>query len=300
MKPPHKSDLLRQLGGLFRLSAQILAGLDDERDVLVEPARRPTPAQRQHQYFEAVLRNSPAAIVMLDPSGQIVACNPAFEKLFGYAQAEIVGRDLDDLVTTEATRAESLAYTHQAMTDIVHTTARRRRKDGSFVDVELVGIPVSVGEERVGAVALYEDITELKQMEAWLRLANAALEAAANAIIICDREGYIIWVNPAFTRLTGYAPEEAIGQTMRLLKSGQHDEAFYQRLWGTILAGQEWQGETTNRRKDGSLYAEAQTIAPVRDPHGVITHFISIKQPVTTHIRAEEELQTSKEHGGNS
>jgi sigma-B regulation protein RsbU (phosphoserine phosphatase) len=164
------------------------------------------------------------------------------------------------------------------MTDVVHTTARRRRKDGSFVDVEFVGIPVSVRQERVGAVALYEDITERKQMEAWLRLANAALEAAANAIIICDREGYIIWVNPAFTRLTGYAPEEAIGQTMRLLKSGQHDQAFYQNLWETILAGQMWQGETTNRRKDGSLYVEAQTIAPVRDQHGAITHFISIKQ----------------------
>jgi PAS domain S-box-containing protein len=300
MKPPQKSDLLRQLGGLFRLSAQILAGLDDERDVLVEPARRSTPVQRQHHFFEAVLRNSPAAIVMLDPSGRIAACNPAFERLFGYVQAEIVGRDLDDLITTEATRAEAQAYTQQAMTSIVHATARRRRNDGLFVDVELVGIPVSVGEERVGAVALYEDITERKQMEAWLRLANAALDAAANAIIICDREGYIIWVNPAFTRLTGYAPVEAIGQTMRLLKSGQHDEAFYQRLWGTILAGQVWQGETTNRRKDGSLYVEAQTIAPVRDPHGVITHFISIKQPVTAHIRAEEELQKSKEHGGNS
>jgi PAS domain S-box-containing protein len=283
MKPPQKSDLLRQLGGMFRLSAQVLAGLDDDRDVLVEPARRPTPTQRQHQYFEAVLRNSPAAIVMLDPNGQIVACNPAFENLFGYVQTEVVGRDLDDLITTEASRAEARAYTQHAMTDVVHTTARRRRKDGSFVDVEFVGIPVSVRQERVGAVALYEDITERKQMEAWLRLANAALEAAANAIIICDREGYIIWVNPAFTRLTGYAPEEAIGQTMRLLRSGQHDQAFYQNLWETILAGQVWQGETTNRRKDGSLYVEAQTVAPVRDPHGVITHFISIKQPVTAH-----------------
>jgi sigma-B regulation protein RsbU (phosphoserine phosphatase) len=151
-----------------------------------------------------------------------------------------------------------------------------------------------VGQERVGAVALYEDITERKQMETWLRLANAALEAAANAIIICDRAGYIIWVNPAFTRLTGYAPEEAIGQTMRLLKSGQHDEAFYKGLWNTILAGQVWQGETTNRRKDGSLYVEAQTIAPVRDQHGTITHFISVKQPITDREKGNEELQRVK------
>jgi PAS domain S-box-containing protein len=272
------SSLLRQLGALFRFSAQVVAGLDDDHDSEIESAARPAPTQLHRPYLEAVLRNSPAAIVLLDLHQRIAACNPAFEKLFGYAQAEIAGCDLDDLITTETTRVEARAYTQQAMSGIVHATARRRRKDGAFVDVELVGIPVSVGEERLGAVALYEDITERKQMEAWLRLANAALEAAANAIAICDREGYILWANPAFTRLTGYALAEVRGQTMRLLKSGQHDEAFYRRLWGTILAGQVWQGETTNRRKDGSLYVEAQTIAPVRDPHGAITHFISIKQ----------------------
>lgn len=294
------STLLRQLGALFRFSAQVMAGLDDDHDSAIESAPRHAPAQLYRPYLEAILRNNPAATVLLDPYQRIAACNPAFEKLFGYAQAEIMACDLDDLITTDDTRAEARAYTQQAMTNIVHATARRRRKDGVFVDVELVGIPVNIGQEPVGAVVLYEDISERKQMEAWLRLANAALEAAANAIIICDRAGYIIWVNPAFTRLTGYAPEEAVGQTMRLLKSGRHDEAFYRRLWDTILAGQVWQGETTNRRKDGSLYVEAQTIAPVCDAHGVITHFISIKQPLTAHLQAEEELQKSKEHGENS
>jgi len=299
MKPPREPDLLRQLGALFRLSAQVLAGLDDERDVLVEPARRSTSAHRRQQYFEAVLRNSPVAIVMLDPTGRIVTCNPAFEKLFGYAQAEIGGENLDTLITTEATRAEAVAYTRQALEGLVHAVAQRRRKDGTFVDVELFAVSVSVAGEYVGAVALYEDITERKRMEAWLRLANAALESAANAIVICDREGRITWVNPAFTRLTGYAPEEALGQTMRLLRSGKHDQAFYQNLWETILAGQVWHAETINRRKDGSLYVEEQTIAPVRDERGEISHFISIKQDVTARKRAEEELQKAKAKGGN-
>jgi PAS domain S-box-containing protein len=125
---------------------------------------------------------------------------------------------------------------------------------------------------------------ERKQLETWLRVANAALEAAANAIVVCDREGRIIWANPAFTQLTGYTLDEARGQTMRLLKSGRHAAAFYQELWATILAGQVWHGETINRRKDGRLYVEEQIIAPVRDEHGAITHFISIKQALVRNV----------------
>jgi PAS domain S-box-containing protein len=86
---------------------------------------------------------------------------------------------------------------------------------------------------------------------------------------------------------------------MRLLRSGKHDQAFYQNLWETILAGQVWHAETINRRKDGSLYVEEQTIAPVRDERGEISHFISIKQDVTARKRAEEELQKAKAKGGN-
>ena len=136
--------------------------------------------------------------------------------------------------------------------------------------------------------ALRAEIAECQQADERIRLLAAALEAAANGIVIADREGTIVWVNPAYTRLTGYSAEEAIGQNPRILKSGKHDQAFYRQLWETILAGQVWHGETINRRKDGSLYTEDQTIAPVRDERGEISHFIAIKQDITTQKRAEE------------
>lgn len=129
-----------------------------------------------------------------------------------------------------------------------------------------------------------------RMQEERLRLQSTALDAAANAVVITDREGTIRWVNPAFTQLTGYSAEEAIGQTPRILKSGKHDATFYRHLWETILAGKVWHGEIINRRRDGSLYTEEMTITPVRDARGNITHFIAIKQDITARKRAEEEV----------
>lgn len=133
------------------------------------------------------------------------------------------------------------------------------------------------------------------QAEQSLELRTSALEAAANAVVIVQRDGLIHWVNPAFTSLTGYSAAEAIGQNLWLLQSDQHDRDFYANLWPTILAGRVWRGEMINRRKDGSLYPEDQTITPVRDARGEITHFISIKQDITERKRLEEQfLQAQK------
>ena len=91
-----------------------------------------------------------------------------------------------------------------------------------------------------------------------------AIEQSAESVVITDTRGDIEYVNPAFTRITGYTREEALGQNPRILKSEKQDQAFFQQLWGTILKGQSWQGELVNRRKDGSLYTEQMNIAPVR------------------------------------
>lgn len=131
---------------------------------------------------------------------------------------------------------------------------------------------------------------ELHASVAQLRLQATALETAANAVILTDPTGIILWANPAFTKMTGYALEEAIGKSPGLLKSGQHGPAFYGDLWQTILAGKAWAGEFTNRRKDGSLYYGDQTITPVLTNDGVITHFVGIMNDVTARKQAEEAL----------
>ncbi|NJL94749.1 MAG: PAS domain S-box protein [Anaerolineae bacterium] len=99
-----------------------------------------------------------------------------------------------------------------------------------------------------------------------MQLREAALLAAANAVVIMDRDGTVLWANPAFTQLTGYSLAEAAGKNPReLVRSGVHDRDFFREMWETILRGEVWAGRLINRRKDGSLYTEEQTITPVRD-----------------------------------
>jgi PAS domain S-box-containing protein len=124
---------------------------------------------------------------------------------------------------------------------------------------------------------------------------SAAIEQASESVMITNHEGTIQYVNPAFTKMTGYRSDEVIGQSTRMLKSGHQAPADYQNLWKTIAAGHVWRGELVNRRKDGSLYQEQMTITPVRDTTGVITSFIAIKQDATERRRAEEAQRESEE-----
>ena len=138
------------------------------------------------------------------------------------------------------------------------------------------------------------DVDERKHAEERLHLQAAALESAANSILVSDREGTILWVNRAFSDLTGYAAEEVRGRNPRLLMSGTQSKEFYAKLWQTISTGNIWHGEFTNRRKDGSLYEEEQTITPVRSGRGDITHFVAVKQDITERKRSEETLKNSE------
>jgi two-component system, sensor histidine kinase and response regulator len=126
-------------------------------------------------------------------------------------------------------------------------------------------------------------------------LLTTAIEQAAEAIVITDTESRIQYVNPAFTRITGYAAGEAIGQLTKILKSDHQDPAFYRDLWETVLSGKIWHGELINRRKDGAHYVEEMTITPVRGPGGEITNFIAIKQDASWRRAAEQALRSSEE-----
>lgn len=115
-----------------------------------------------------------------------------------------------------------------------------------------------------------------------------AIEQASDSIVITDRRGNIQYVNPAFSTLTGYTAQEAIGQNPRILVSGRQAAEFYKEMWNTIVSGNIWQGELVNRRKDGTLYVEEMTITPVREPDGAISRFIAIKKDATARRETRE------------
>lgn len=128
--------------------------------------------KRQKQFYETLASNSPVAIVVLDNDEKISSCNPAFENLFGFESNKIIGVSLDTLITTDETRAEAVEYTQQAMNKPVHAISKRRRKDGSMVDVEIFGVPVIVGEEKIGALTIYHNISEIVRAQLEAEQAN--------------------------------------------------------------------------------------------------------------------------------
>lgn len=134
------------------------------------------------------------------------------------------------------------------------------------------------------------DLNQQQFNEEQLRLQAAALQAA-NAIVVTDAKGTILWINRAFTELTGYAAEECIGQNPRMLKSGDHEHSFYENLWSTIRAGGVWRGEIKNRKKDGSSYIEEMTITPLVSSDGKITNFVGIKQDITEKKKLEAQYR---------
>ncbi|HUG98206.1 MAG TPA: PAS domain S-box protein [Gammaproteobacteria bacterium] len=140
-----------------------------------------------------------------------------------------------------------------------------------------------------------QDISERKRIEQLLRLQTKALEAAANAIVITDRQGLIEWGNPAFLADTGHTLEQARGKRPAdLVSSGKQDGAFYERMWGTILSGKVWHGPIVNRRQDGQLRTEEMTITPVLDASDEISQFIAVKQDITDRLALEEQLHRAQ------
>lgn len=138
------------------------------------------------------------------------------------------------------------------------------------------------------------DITERKKAEAEKERLMAAINQAAETIVITDIEGTIEYVNPAFERITGYTREEAIGRNPRILKSGKHDAEFYTKLWSTLLRGEIWGGRFINKKKDGTLYTEEATVSPVKDSAGKVVNYVAVKRDITKEIKLEDQVRQAQ------
>jgi len=170
------------------------------------------------------------------------------------------------------------------------------RKDGSILWVlDALKLETQGSDTAFRVVGAWTDITQLRLNEENLHLQSSALNATANAIVITDIKGNIEWINPAFTAITQYTADEVLGRNPgTIIKSGLHDDDYYKNLWETILAGKVWRGLLKNRRKDGTIYTEEQTITPIRNAAGIITHFVGIKIDVTEQVRIQSALSESE------
>ncbi|MGZ4959498.1 MAG: PAS domain S-box protein [Methylomonas sp.] len=226
-------------------------------------------------------------------------CNPAFAALLGHASPkELKGYSIRALYAEDA--ADEISHYLQECDRLgqIRYESAYSRVDGSTLDVQIDLVSVKDGNGNLlYRVATVQDISQRKRDAQTLQLQSSALNAAANAIFIIDPEGVIEWINPAFTRMTGYSAEEAIGCAVcQLVKCNQQNQIHFRDILKSITPGRVWQGETVNRRKDGSLYTVEQTITPVFDEQQCLRHFIAIKQDISVRKQNEQELSLYRHH----
>ena len=253
--------------------------------------------QELSQRHQLILNSAGEGIVGVNLENTITFINASAAQFLGYAAEELVGQNLHTIVHS----ALEYGDTSPVSAPICISTLNGRsvsgeqdifwRKDGSTFFVAYASNPIISNGQALGAVLTFSDVTEKLSSEEQLRLQAAALNSAANAVIIADASGDVVWANPAFSDLTGYDVDEVLGQNPRILKSGEHDASFYQQMWATITGGNIWAGEVLNQKKSGNLYYEEMTITPLKNDQNEITHYIAVKQDISARKRAERILQ---------
>lgn len=312
----------------FRNEAgQIIRSVGMVHDI-TERKRAEEALRLSEENFSKAFRSSPAALLITRlADGQFMELNDAYSSIVGYDRSELLGGRttdfnifihsddrqaiVDRLLTAKSIRGFDTSIRHRSGA-IRHVVAAQelitfngevcilsslediteRKQAEEVVRAARDELEVRVQER---TEALLKEIAEREEVERQLRTRTTAMEAAASGIVITDCQGNIQWVNSALTRISGYSPDELIGQSTNIFHSGQQEAAYYGQMWDTILSGDVWQGEMTNRRKDGSFYVEEQSITPVRDSQGQIAQFIAIKQDITERKQAEEALRKSEE-----
>ncbi len=242
--------------------------------------------------FRTLFLKSPVAYHSLDEQGCFAEVNDRLCELVGYPREELIGVPAMFLLPNSDRDRVRTAFANFLQSEKRSCEFVILRRDGARLVVRQDGYVQRDGSGRfVRTHCVLHDLTEQRKAEAELRLQSAALEAAANAIVITDPTGVIEWCNPAFTQISGFSSAEAKTRSLgELVRSGEQSRGFYKQMWDTILSGKAWHGELQNRRKDGSRYPEQMSITPLFDENRRITHFIAIKQDISEQKRLEALL----------
>ncbi len=253
-------------------------------------------AEQQRAQNDTMLNTLGDGVYATDMQGAITFINRVGEHILGWSAAELQGKPAHQAI--HATYPDGTHFP-QEKCPLIKVLDQGMAVDGEEHFVNRLGrhIPVSYRSSPLlkdgkiaGSLVSFHDISERIESEARIRLQQAALDAAANMIVITNRAGIIEYVNPAFCKITGYEPDEVVGEHSRKLSSGQHERGFYQQMWQALLEGRSWEGELTNRRKNGEIYSEQMTITPIIEG-GEVAHFVAIKRDISEEIRTRTQLK---------
>ena len=246
--------------------------------------------------FRIMADGCPAIIWVTDADGRNQFVNEAYREFGGAIDVPWEGSKWHLLLHPEDqswyVEAFQRAVAEQAT---FRAEARVRRKDGEWRWLASYAEPrLSSTGEFLGHVGLSLDVTERKQSEAEKAKLIQSIEQVGESIIITDTEGAIQYVNPAFEKVSGYTRSEVIGSNPRILKSGLHPDSFYQEMWATLLRGETWAGDLTNKSKDGTLHHKQTTISPIKGPNGTTISFVSVGRDVTNELSLRDQLNRAQ------
>ena len=239
--------------------------------------------------FHTLFNRASEGILILTPDGTVVAANESFARMHGYAPQEMRQLNLRDLDTPDTVRLLAQRLQRILAGETLTFEVEHYHKDGHVVPLEVTSsLIVSEGERLIQA--FHRDISERRRAQEAQRIAATAFEAQ-QGMFITDAQRVILRINQAFTEITGYSAEEAVGQTPRLLGSGRHDAAFFAGITQDLQQQGAWQGEIWNRRKGGEIYPEWLNISAVRDDAGQTSHYVAIFADISERKKAEERIK---------
>ncbi len=256
-------------------------------------------AERAFRENEELLRgffeNAASLIWVKDLDGRFLKINSVTEKAIGLPADKIIGRTVSDLFSV----GEASVYSNNDITALnldqpVSFEEEVTLPDGSHTFLS-VKFPLKDSSGKTfGLGAICTDITDRKKSVMELQRLESAINQAAEVVVITDVKGDIVYVNPAFEKVTGYSRSEVIGKNTRILKSGKHGKEFYEKLWNTIKTGQVWKDRFINKTKNGRIYYEDATVSAVFGPSGEIVNFVAVKRDVTQHLELSRQLHQAQ------
>ncbi len=263
--------------GIDWLGKKLIVGMTHD---IREKKNAQESLKKSEEMFRSLFEDHAAVKLVVDPdNGKILNANKAASDFYGYSIERLTSMNIRDI--NILSKSEIEAEIQKAINaKRINFHFKHRKADGSIANVDMFSSVVNWAGKKV-IHAIIHDETAAVALEKRLKLLSRAIESSAVSIVITNSVGEIIYVNPFFTKVSGYTYEEAIGNNPRILKSGAQSKEYYESLWNTITSGKDWTGELQNRKKDGTVFWEKAVISPISDENGDFQYFVAVKEDIT-------------------
>ncbi len=268
----------------------------EQKEIIKSLHRAETEAQARRYLAQELLNAVPLPAFYLDAQHNYRGCNYAFEKFSGFSSDKLRGQS-----GLKFKVAGNIILISAADLELINTGGLNVREftlTDKNEDLKTYELNLSVYHDKerqpVGLIGVINDLTSHKLMARQMAQLGAVVEQTSESIVVTNPKGDIIYVNPAFEKITGYTKAEALGQNPRVLKSGRQDESYYRELWETLNRGETWRGVFVNKRKDGTLFDESAVIFPIRNNAGKIISLAAVKRDITQEKAMQVQLRTTQ------